>query len=95
MPPPTPSTAPTRMPVGALSQSTTPFFDLKSILFFDRFSMPFWIDFGAVLGSNLRSCFAFLASKFGQVRSKTRLWKPINIKNVNFLENLQKPVKQQ
>ena len=53
MPPPTPSTAPTRMAVGALSHGTCLKSEPKPILFFHVFSMPLWIEFGSDLGAIL------------------------------------------
>ena len=61
MPPPTPSTAPARMVVGALSQGTTPFFDPKPIKNQSYFLIvfrshsgsiwgPIWDPFGTLFG---------------------------------------------
>ena len=49
-----------------------------------NFRYRFWIDLGSFWGANLASFSAFLAPKFGQVRSKTRLQSLSRSKNVNF-----------
>ena len=51
MTPPTPSTAPARCVDGALSGGPRLKSDQKPILFFDRFSIPFWLHFGSELGA--------------------------------------------
>ena len=61
MPPPTPSTAPARIAVGAPSQSTRPFFDLESI----KNRSYFFIDFPSHLGSIFGSIWEPFGTLFG------------------------------
>ena len=84
MPPPTPSTAPARMAVGALSQSTRLFFDPKSILFFHRFVMPFLTHFDPDLGAFLDPFWHPNRAKFRQNAVPSLIF----FKNENFHEKL-------
>ena len=77
MPPPTPSTAPARLAVGALRRGSRHFFRSKTDPFFISFFDTVLDRFGELLGCHFGSLFA-------PCLLPDRSWTLIFIKNVDF-----------